>query len=584
MELKIEKLYMKRLLLILITTLISLPGISQLYTPASSASGTDTYAATVSSTVTSYNVGQSFLVRFTNANTGAATLNINSIGAKSIKKNVSTALVAGDIQAGQEVLLKYDGTNLQIVGGSGSVADAISDGVTTIAPSQNAVSDALALKANKATAYNTQTGSYTLVLSDADTKVIEMNVAGANTLTFPLNSSVAFSIGTIINVKNLGAGSCTLTPIGGVILTPSSGSTLVIPQGYWATAVKSATNTWDVISNVSTGAALTKVDDTNITLTLGGSPSNALNAATSITAGFTGQLAVGRGGTGLSGYNTGDLLQASSGSTLVGTPAVATGNAWISGGLSTISSWGKIGLTTHVSGTLPVTNGGTGFATSTNGDVVIGTGSNTIGVVNALATTRTSYWHLKAGTATASTSPLKFTTGTVNTTAEAGAFEYSTPQVFFTNGGLVRQEVQLVQQSRVATQFDATSNTTLSNITGLTANLSAGKFYRFKATLFTTSNVGGGVKFSIAGTATATNIIYETVVLDANINAAQTRSTALAASAGAVTAVTVAYVTINGFITCNAAGTMTVQFAQNSSNGSASSVLVGSNFEVNEMP
>jgi hypothetical protein len=51
-------------------------------------------------------------------------------------------------------------------------------------------------------------------------------------------------------------------------------------------------------SDISSGAALTKSDDTNVTLTLGGTPASALLAATSITAGWTGQLAVSRGGTG----------------------------------------------------------------------------------------------------------------------------------------------------------------------------------------------------------------------------------------------------------------------------------------------
>lgn len=46
-----------------------------------------------------------------------------------------------------------------------------------------------------------------------------------------------------------------------------------------------------------TSAALTRVDDTNVTLTLGGSPSTALLAATSLTLGWAGQLAISRGGT-----------------------------------------------------------------------------------------------------------------------------------------------------------------------------------------------------------------------------------------------------------------------------------------------
>lgn len=64
------------------------------------------------------------------------------------------------------------------------------------------------------------------------------------------------------------------------------------------------------------GSALTKADDTNVTLTLGGSPTTALLAAASITAGWTGQLAVTRGGTGLSSVAQGDLLYGSASNTV----------------------------------------------------------------------------------------------------------------------------------------------------------------------------------------------------------------------------------------------------------------------------
>jgi len=65
------------------------------------------------------------------------------------------------------------------------------------------------------------------------------------------------------------------------------------------------------------------------------------------------------GGTGQTSYAVGDLLYANTTTTLAKLPDVATGNALISGGVSTAPSWGKIGLTTHVSGVLPVANGGT---------------------------------------------------------------------------------------------------------------------------------------------------------------------------------------------------------------------------------
>lgn len=69
-------------------------------------------------------------------------------------------------------------------------------------------------------------------------------------------------------------------------------------------------------------------------------------------------------------FGEGDLLYFD-GTGVESITAAATGNALISGGLLTEPSWGKIGLTTHVSGTLAVGNGGTGTATTfTQGSVV----------------------------------------------------------------------------------------------------------------------------------------------------------------------------------------------------------------------
>jgi hypothetical protein len=70
------------------------------------------------------------------------------------------------------------------------------------------------------------------------------------------------------------------------------------------------------------------------------------------------------GGTGQTSYAVGDLLYANTTTTLDKLPDVATGNALISGGVGVAPSWGKIGLTTHVSGVLPVANGGTNASTA----------------------------------------------------------------------------------------------------------------------------------------------------------------------------------------------------------------------------
>ncbi len=82
------------------------------------------------------------------------------------------------------------------------------------------------------------------------------------------------------------------------------------------------------------------------------------------------------GGTGLTSFAVGDLIYADTTTTLAKLADVATGNALISGGVGVAPSWGKIGLTTHVSGTLPIANGGTnGTATPTAGAIPYGTGT-----------------------------------------------------------------------------------------------------------------------------------------------------------------------------------------------------------------
>ena len=70
---------------------------------------------------------------------------------------------------------------------------------------------------------------------------------------------------------------------------------------------------------------------------------SALNTAT---------IPVAQGGTNITTYVVGDLIYASAATTLATLAAVATGNALISGGVTTAPSWGKIAMGTHMSGTM----------------------------------------------------------------------------------------------------------------------------------------------------------------------------------------------------------------------------------------
>lgn len=86
----------------------------------STSSGSDTYAVTLSPAPTSYTAGLTVRLVVDVTNTGAATLNVNSLGAKSILRADGSALLTGDIPTGTTVELFYDGTNFRIIGGLGT--------------------------------------------------------------------------------------------------------------------------------------------------------------------------------------------------------------------------------------------------------------------------------------------------------------------------------------------------------------------------------------------------------------------------------------------------------------------------------
>jgi len=105
---------------------------------------------------------------------------------------------------------------------------------------------------------------------------------------------------SILGVSNGGTGAATLTGLvqghGTAAFTAITDSSTV---GQVLQVTGPSTYAWAALSGGDvTGAALTRVDDTNVTITLGGTPATALLRATSLTVGWTGLLAVARGGTG----------------------------------------------------------------------------------------------------------------------------------------------------------------------------------------------------------------------------------------------------------------------------------------------
>jgi hypothetical protein len=124
-------------------------------------------------------------------------------------------------------------------------------------------------------------------------------------------------------------------------------------------------------------------------------------------------------------------------------------------------------------------------------------------------------------------------------------------------------------------QLDKTNDTGLATITGLSLTLQAGTTYPFEIILLTTAGAAGGVKVDLnGGTATATTLNWNATFSTATTIANSTDATALATTAGSTAAVL--RIVIAGTITVNAGGTFAPRFAQNVSNGTTSSVFVGS--------
>ena len=100
-------------------------------------------------------------------------------------------------------------------------------------------------------ALNAQTGTtYSFILSD-DGKLCTFDNASPITATIPANSTVAYGIGTQINLMQLGAGQVTIAAAGGVTLQ-SEGSKLKLKGQYAvATCAKIGTDTWVVVGNLS---------------------------------------------------------------------------------------------------------------------------------------------------------------------------------------------------------------------------------------------------------------------------------------------------------------------------------------------
>ena len=185
---------------------------------------------------TSYIAGLTLVIKITNANSSASTLNVNSLGVKNITKNGATALAGGELQASSVVVLVYDGTQFQLItsvaspGGSNTQIQFNNSGA--FGGSSSLTWDGTTLSANA------------LALTTA------LPIASGGT-----NATTAGAALTSLGASPV-AGSTSLTTLGTVGTGTWNAS--LIGGTYGGTGVNNGSNTITVAGNLSHAGAFTQ--------------------------------------------------------------------------------------------------------------------------------------------------------------------------------------------------------------------------------------------------------------------------------------------------------------------------------------
>jgi hypothetical protein len=158
-----------------------------------------------------------------------------------------------DATAKSEAIADATSRVTAVIGGAAAAFDTLGELATALgndASFATTVTNSLAGKVPSATPISQKTASYTLSSVNEKDSMIEMNAAGATTVTIPTDAAVAFPIGTSLDVLRVGAGAVDIAAGAGVTVNATPGLKL---RSQWssATLIKRAANTWVLVGDLS---------------------------------------------------------------------------------------------------------------------------------------------------------------------------------------------------------------------------------------------------------------------------------------------------------------------------------------------
>lgn len=380
--------------------------------PSATAGGTNTYTATPDPPFSSLVHGQTCIITFTNANTGSATLNLNGLGAHTLKKFSSGSLAnlaSGDIPAGSMWVVTYDGTNsvyqisIPSAGSSGTVTSVTSaDANATVANTTTTpvITIVSAPKLQTGRTIGTITGDATSSGSSFDGSANNTNaltLATVNSNVGSFGSSTAIPSFTV-NAKGLitaastnsviaPAGTLSGTTLNSTVVNSSLTSVGTIGAGTWqGTAIAdsyiSSASTWNSKANSGANTDITSVLLNQTGLVVKGATSNALTIKPNetLSAGRTLNIVTGdasrtltfSGDATINGTNTGDqTITLSGGASGSGTSSITVtlDNASVTGQALTgyVSGSGTVSATDNILQAIQKLNGNDALKWQTTG-------------------------------------------------------------------------------------------------------------------------------------------------------------------------------------------------------------------------